>query len=1028
MARLHDELTRQFHTWELGGRGLKVFEFPVSPEPPFRIFRGYCLPDQSNADDGRRPTAFSEFLDQFKKHQPRVIRQVEEEPEAEALERNPLVELQTSLPSNLNIPRESFEQFLTHLDSCTEPITFEIVGSPERITAQFTSHPSDARLIRKQLQAYFPDAVFVSQEGALQTAWSECSDAATAIFEFGLSREFMLPLASGKLDPFIGLCAALSEIQDGELGIYQVLFQPVCHRWSESIVRSVTDTEGKPFFVNWPELVGHAQKKISRPLYAAVVRIATRADHFDRAWEIAAEMASSFRVFAHPQGNELIPLTNDEYPVDAHEEDVLRRQTRRSGMILNADELLGFVHLPSVSVRSPKLLRQIGKTKSAPNSVLGFTGLSLGLNEHAGRSAEVRLNPEQRVRHVHVIGASGTGKSTLLFNLIQQDIANGEGVAVLDPHGDLVDRVLGVIPSERVNDVVLLDPTDEEYSIGFNILSAHSDFEKTLLASDLVSVFRRLSSSWGDQLNSVLNNAILAFLESSQGGTLADLRRFLLDAEFRNRFLETVRDPDIVYYWRKGFPQLGGNKSIGPVLTRLETFLSPKPIRYMVSQQVNRLDFADILDNGRIFLAKLPQGQIGKENSFLLGSLLVSKFQQLAMSRQRMSQAERRDFWLYIDEFHYFITPSMAEILTGARKYRLGLVLAHHELHQLQRDPEVASAVMSHPYTRIVFRVGDTDAHVLERGFASFEARDLQNLEIGHAVCRVERSDFDFNLSVSLPEDLDPLLASKTRDRVTTASREKYALPRVEVEAALLRAAELKSDKPHEPRTKRAEIPKQPEAKAGPMAPPAVVAVPTVPIVPVAPEPPKPETVAQTSPPVISAEPGRGGAQHKTIQHRIKAVAEALGYRAIEEKSVLDGTGSVDLALEKAKRTIACEITITTTIDHEFGNVTKCLKAGFGHVAVISIRPERLAQIKEAVNGALGSEETKRVGYYSVDEFLTYLNGLAAEDAKEPPPPRPEAVNRGYKVKRSAVKLSPAEAKAREDAAIKMVAEAMNKK
>ena len=171
----------------------------------------------------------------------------------------------------------------------------------------------------------------------------------------------------------------------------------------------------------------------------------------------------------------------------------------------------------------------------------------------------------------------------------------------------------------------------------------------------------------------------------------------------------------------------------------------------MVSQPENRLDFAHIMDESKIFLAKLPEGLLGRENSYLLGSLLISKFQQLAMSRQAQQVAARRDFWLYIDEFANFITPSMAEVLQSVRKYRIGLTLAHHELRQLQRDPEVASAVMSHPFTRIVFRVGDDDSKKLAEGFSYFEAKDLRNLETGQAVARVERSDYDFNLSVPLP-------------------------------------------------------------------------------------------------------------------------------------------------------------------------------------------------------------------------------------------------------------------------------------
>jgi GTPase SAR1 family protein len=301
-------------------------------------------------------------------------------------------------------------------------------------------------------------------------------------------------------------------------------------------------------------------------------------------------------------------------------------------MILNSDELIGFVHLPSSAVRSSIFERQSTKTKAAPMIARHGNGLLLGNNDHAGQTVEVRLSPEQRTRHCHIIGASGTGKSTLLFNLIRQDIENGAGIAVLDPHGDLIDRILGIIPQSRIDDVVLVDPSDSEYSVGFNILSAHSDLEKNLLASDLVAVFQRLSTSWGDQMNSVLKNAILAFLESDRRGTLADLQQFLIEKEFRNDFLKSVRDTYVVNYWHKSFPLLSGTKSIGSILTRLDTFLAQKPIRYMVSQPENRLDFAHIMDSSKIFLAKLPEGLLGRENSHLLGSLLVSKFQQ-------------RDYW-----------------------------------------------------------------------------------------------------------------------------------------------------------------------------------------------------------------------------------------------------------------------------------------------------------------------------------------------------------------------------------------------
>ena len=1024
MARIDEKFTERFHQWERRGRGWQVFPELVSPEPSFRPFPGHYIPATSVVDDGRRPTALSSFIQRLSRKlsteplPPPVIPETEDEPEPDVLIRDATVELQVSLPAKLDISREAFEQFLLNLSLCREPVAFELLGQHERVFAQFVTHPDDAPLVRRQLQAHFPEAGFQSRDNTLEQAWEASEGDEALAVEFGLAQEFMLPLASGKLDPFIGIVAALSELQPGELGLFQVIFQPVRHPWAESIIRSVTHEDGKPFFVNEPKLTDAAKEKTRRPLFAAVVRILVRSQPYDRVLDIARDLAGSLRVFAHPQGNELIPLENDAYPFEEHIEDALRRQSRRSGMLLNADELTGFVHLPSSAVRSTVLARDTGKTKAAPMLVRQEKGLLLGDNIHADASAPVRLTPDQRVRHCHIIGVPGTGKSTLLFNLIRQDINNGEGVAVLDPHGDLIEQILGVIPQNRIADVVLVDPSDEDYSVGFNVLSAHSDLEKNLIASDLVSVFQRLSASWGDQMGSVLQNAILAFLESDQGGTLADLRRFLIEPAFREKFLSTVRDPDIVYYWIKGFAQLTGNKSIGPLITRLDTFLAPKPIRYMVSQQVNRLNFGNIIDTGKIFLAKLPQGQMGKENAFLLGSLLVSKFQQLAMSRQAQKVAQRKDFWLYIDEFQNFITPSMTEILTGARKYRLGLVLAHQELRQLERDREVASAVLAHPYTRIVFRVGDADARSLENGFSFFEAKDLQNLETGRAICRVEKADYDFNLSVPFPKSNDPKKAEGIRMAVIAASRARYSTSRAEVEAAL---AQL-----HSHDTESESVKAKPTTVTLPKA--AEVAKATVSEKDVLPE----STAKPAEPPSATAhEPrlprdlGRGGTQHKAIQKRVKEAAEALGFRSSIEKEILEGKGSIDLYLERAGKIIACEIAITNTVDYEVGNVLKCLKAGIPNVAVIGVDTDHLQKIKAAVIGSLGREATHQVDYYDPDQFIAHLKVRIPRAPELPETPRKR---RGYQVTRSVPKLPNEELKQREDEAIRSIAEAMKKK
>jgi hypothetical protein len=782
-------------------------------------------------------------------------------------------------------------------------------------------------------------------------------------------------------------------------------------------------------FVNAPELTSAAENKVASPLYAAVVRIMVRASPFERVVQLARDLAGSLRVFAQPGGNALIPLHNDDYPFEKHIDDVLCRQTRRSGMVLNSDELTGFVHIPSSAVRSPAFERQTRKTKTAPKIVQDEHGLLLGANEHAGETVSVRLSPEQRVHHTHIIGASGTGKSTLLFNLIRDSIETGEGIAVLDPHGDLINRILGIIPESRIDDVVLVDPSDAEYSVGFNILSAHSDLEKTLLASDLIAVFQRLSTSWGDQMNSVLQNGILAFLESDRGGTIADLRRFLIETPYRNEFLKSVKDDQVVYYWQKSFPLLSGNKSIGSILTRLDAFLAQKPIRYMVSQKENRLDFAHIMDSGKIFLAKLPEGLLGRENSYLLGTLLVSKFQQIAMSRQAQQVGARRMFNIIIDEFANFITPSMAEILSGARKYRIGLTLAHHELHQLQRSSEVASAVLTHPYTRIVFRVGDDDAKKLAESFSYFESKDLRNLEIGQAIVRVERSDYDFNLDVPLPEEPDADAATARRQEVITRSREKYSTTRAEVEAMMAASKTPPDALPAAPSGKPVE-PKPPIAPAPPAPPP-----PTAPIVAKLPsaaeilkavekaakEAPKPPEDDDRA--AVPRELGRGGEQHKAAQKRINDEAERLGFLSTIEKPVLDGRASIDVWLERDDLVIACEVSFTNTEDNEAEKIVRCVKAGIPKMAMICENKAKLEKIKAAIEAGLDADLTSRVEYWEPDPFIAYLNGLPVTSRK-----KEEKMSHGYKLKSSKPSASTAKQKSNEGGAIRAIAELMKPK
>ena len=1016
MSQIDEQLTEQFYRWEMRGRGGLLFDMPISPEPPFCSFPGHYIPRRNAVDDGRRETIGSRFLSFFgnSAEEPSAYESpdAEQEPEPRFCQPEELIELQLTLPEARSPSPECVEAFLHQACREGQSLCFEILGTEQEIIPQFVAPPRAAGRIERALKATLPGLVTTQTTHALHRAWLESEDC-FGVVELGLGIEVMIPLGVPRADLLLHVVTALDGVGEGELGLCQILFEPALNNWGESMMSAVTDDEGKPFFVNRPDLVSSAAQKTASPLFGVVVRLAASAAEPERAWEIIADMAAGFSSLSRAGSNYLIPLPNDSYAPSDHEDDFLSRLSRRSGMLLNLDELTRFLILPTASA-SRHLRRNTIKTQAAPAITRHVGSLTLGDNLHAGVATEVRLTPEQRVRHMHVIGASGTGKSTLLFNHIRQDIENGQGVALLDPHGDLADKVLGIIPAERIKDVVLIDPSDEEYSVGFNILAAHSDFEKNILASDLVSVFRRLSTSWGDQMNSVLRNAILAFLESTEGGTLADLRRFLLDAGYRNRFLGTVTDPEIQYYWQKAFPQLSGNKSIGPIITRLDEFLSRKPIRYMVSQKENRVNFAEVFDKGRILIAKLPQGLIGRENSYLLGSLLLSKLQQMAMSRQRMPEASRRDFWCYVDEFHCFMTPSLAEILSGARKYRVGLVLAHQELRQIQADSEVASAVLSNAFTRVVFRVGDADARSLESGFSHFEARDLQNLDIGHAICRIERSDSDFNLSIPLPKESDTRPAAETRQRVIEASRSRYGTPRSEVEAALREVLHTSLLPEKKDVTPKAAAITKPEAT--PEVPPAIEPLEAKGTPPghdkpvTAPEPPRPAGM------------GRGGENHQLIVANLDAEATRLGFRTIKECVVSDGR--IDLVIENARCRLAVEVAVHSNTAHEIENLQKCFRSNPDFVISLSPYENVRGNIAKSAAQSFEPERLEKMRFEAPEAFLEWLRQMAQtqDEATEPDTPTTRIIA-GRKVQTRHTEMSLEERRKKEEEHIGIIAD-----
>lgn len=406
------------------------------------------------------------------------------------------------------------------------------------------------------------------------------------------------------------------------------------------------------------------------------------------------------------------------------------------------------------------------------------------------RPARFGIKEDDRRRHIYIIGKTGMGKSTLLENLIIDDIRAGRGVAVTDPHGDLVEKILDFVPSNRINDVVYFNPADAEYPIAFNILENTNPQYKNLIAQGLVGVFKKIwADSWGPRLEYILMNSILALLEN-QGTTLLALPRLLVDKKFRRKIVENVKDPVVRSFWVDEYANYNEkfrSEAIAPIQNKIGQFLSSALIRNIISQPKSTIDVREIMDSKKILLMNLAKGRIGEENAALLGAMMITRLQLAAMSRVDIPEVERKDFYLYVDEFQNFATESFANILSEARKYRLNLVIAHQYMEQL--GEVVKPAVLGNVGTMVIFRIGAADAEELETEFdPQYTPTDMVNLPKYHIYIKlmIDGVTSEPFSATTLP----PFEKTESfRSTIIEVSRQKYANGRKEVEEMIARWA-----------------------------------------------------------------------------------------------------------------------------------------------------------------------------------------------------------------------------------------------
>lgn len=966
--------TAQFYTWEYRGRGWHVSNEPIELEPPYIPFfrHGY---HQKQIDDGKKHTPVSKFIENLKGGRKEVLIE-SAKLDYETLEQfsyesdGEIEAIQVKLPKDRRVIPEKMKALLLMLSRNNRPLSFEIIGTEKEIIIQFVCSEFDTDTIITYLNAYFPDYSVRRSDAFLQSIIQP--DLSTFVVDFGLRYEFVRPLQIAKnysLDPLTGIMGVLEHLTENQQAGIQILFQPVLNQWKESIVRSVSFPDGTSFFTDVPEAPQLANEKTQSPLYATTIRAFAQAAELEDSSKLLERLSNAIVQGSKSISNELMTLSNPDYDFETRANDIVYRESHRLGMLLNIDELVTLLHFPSESIASKKLYNSSRKTKETPTIAKGKTFI-LGENTHNGEIEKVTIGIEERLKHTHIIGATGTGKSTLITSLVLQDITQGLGTVVFDPHGDLVDDIISLIPEGRLKDVVLVDPSDTEYPIGLNIFQAKTDIEKEVLASDLVASFRKHATSWGDQMNAVLGNCILAMLESTQGGTLHDVRRFLIEKEYRDKFLKQIADPTVQYYWQKEFPLLKTN-SIGPILTRLDTFLRPKSIRNMLVQKEG-LDFEHLLNTNKIILLKLSQGLIGIENSYLLGSLLLSKLHSAVLKRQQ--ETKRNPVFIYLDEFQHFITPSIKDMISGIRKYHVGLTLSHQDLQQLQReDAELLNSVLGNIHNRIAFRVGELDAKKLQEGFTDFDSVDLQNLGRGEAIIRIEQPKYDCSIQTLPLKEKQFGSWQKNIKTIITNSRVLYARPRAEVERLLLESLNLESPVTEE--RKEASVKEKPKVQD---EKPSVI-IPAI----------KPVQMPKEKEPVKEH---KDLSTHKYLQQLVKKMAEANGYIAVLETQTPDSGGQVDVLLTKEDKSIAVEICVTTDAEWEAHNIEKCIIANYDTVISLCGDPKQLEKIKKRCLEAIPEFEKKSVQFLTPDALFTYLDSTAKDTMA------PTQIIKGYRV------------------------------
>ncbi len=683
-------------------------------------------------------------------------------------------------------------------------IVFEIVAKPGDIRFYVSVPKKLQDMVEKQIHGAYPDASI--QEAEEYDLFSETGKVAFA----GLQLKKGSPYSPIKtfqqlpVDPLSTFVSTLGKMQEGESAAMQILITPAGDKWKKfgrTYISGIKKREANPetakYSVDQKELEA-IEQKISKPAFNTFIRLVVSSSTKEAADAHLENLVTSFTQFSsyNSFSKEKIKHFKGMFMVDFIYRTI---PLFKKGSVLSIDELATIFHFPNKSVESPHIHWLAARSAPAP-ATIPSSGLYIGKSIYRGNEKPIYIGEDDRRRHMYIVGKTGVGKSEFLKDMILQDIRAGHGVCFIDPH-DTIDLILPLIPPERAEDVILFDPSDTERPMGLNMLEASTDEEKHLVVTSVIGLMYKLfdphqTGIIGPRFEHAVRNAMLTVM-SEPGNTFVEVMRVLTDQNFVQELLPKVKDPIIRRYWTDQIAQTSDfhkSEVLDYITSKFGRFVTNTMIRNMIGQSESSFNFRKAMDEGKILLISLAKGKIGEENSNFLGLILVPKLLVAAMSRQDIPQDQRRDFFLYVDEFQNFATPDFAQILSEARKYRLNLIVANQFIGQIEE--EIKNAIFGNVGTICSFRVGVADANYLQHEFQpTFSEADLINIEARHAYVKtVIRNEPAPPFSMDLTRDLtaekkmeNPRVAELVRE----LSRLKYGKPRELVEAEIAKRSKL---------------------------------------------------------------------------------------------------------------------------------------------------------------------------------------------------------------------------------------------